>query len=244
MKIIDWNIQNRSADDWPARRESLAAILRSEPPDVLCVQEAWIEQVEFLAGLLGEHDRTGIGRDDAKDEGEHCAIFYKRGCFERLAGETFWLSDTPEKPGITWQCDHNRICTWCRLGGRDGGEFFVCNTHFPLTESAREKSAALVAERIGAIAAGAPVILAGDFNCIPGSGPWSALEDAGLASAAAGAGQPGHAPTFHNAGGEGACIDAIFVSEHWRVEEFRLLTDKGGVVYPSDHFALCVEVRL
>ena len=264
MKVIDWNIQNRNTGDWPARKLSHEVILRRERPDLLCVQEAWIEQVEFLGGVLVGHGRAGVGRDDGRADGEHCTIFYGRERFELLADGTFWLSDTPDRPGITWRADHNRICTWCRLRNRQGGgEFFVFNTHFPLFEEAREKSADLVVRRIEAIAGAAAVLLTGDFNCTPGSAPWSKITSTGLVSA-----DSASQPTFHKDKGDihlfairspsapakepakrrmsplSRCIDAILVSSHWRVDGFRLLTDAPDGLFPSDHFGLCAEVQL
>ncbi|MHC4716317.1 MAG: endonuclease/exonuclease/phosphatase family protein [Planctomycetota bacterium] len=237
MRVIDWNIQNRNAADWPRRREALAGALRGLDPDVLCVQEAWAEQVDFIGQALPGHDHAGLGRDDGRRDGEHCAIFYRRDRLRRLATETFWLSDTPEVPSITWGHDHNRIVTVCRLADASAGRSFtVFNTHFPLTAEARLEASALLARRVKDVG-DEPVILTGDFNCSPGSVPWTTLTAAGLASAGA------DEPTFPRADG-GACIDAIFVSRQWSVRAFRLIADPVDGVHPSDHHGLQAALEL
>ena len=243
MNVITWNIQNKNADAWPLRRISLRAVLDSAKPEVLGVQEAWIEQVTCLRKILPGHDYAGVGRDDGKRQGEQCGIFYDRHRLELLETSTFWLSDTPDRPSITWGHDHVRICTWCRLRDTERGErFFVFNTHLPLVADARVNAARLIVERIRDIARGDPTLLVGDFNSTPGSVPWSVIQNAGLVSAQTAAGETAQAPTHHRRGVPGACIDAIFVTDEWRVAGFRVITGKGGDVYPSDHFPVEAKV--
>lgn len=243
MNVMTWNIQNKNADAWPLRRISLKAVLDNATPEVLGVQEAWIEQVTHLRKVLPGHDYAGVGRDDGKRQGEQCGIFYDGRRLDLLETSTFWLSDTPDRPSVTWGHEHVRICTWCRLRDTEREQrFFVFNTHLPLVADGRAKAARLIVEQIGNVACGEPTLLLGDFNSMPGSVPWSVIQNAGFVSAETAAGGTAHSPTHHRRGVPGACIDAIFVTGEWRVSDFRVITGKGVEVYPSDHFPVEAKV--
>src|SRR5690606_13385933 len=127
--------------------------------------------VKDIAAGLPTHDWIGLGRDGGS-RGEFMAIFYRRDRFEPLAFDHFWLSDTPEVIGSsTWRNVCRRMVTWVHFRDRSTGrEFEVWNTHFDHEiESARQKSAALVRQRIAATESNRPLLLLGDFNCAGGA---------------------------------------------------------------------------
>src|SRR5690606_5842166 len=130
------------------------------------VQEALARQLEDLDKLLIEYDRIGVGREDGKAGGEFSPIFYKKDRLELLDHDTFWLSETPEKPSKGWDAALNRICTWGKFRDRlSGEEFFHFNLHMDhMGQEARKNSSLLIVEKIREIAGDAPVILSGDFN--------------------------------------------------------------------------------
>jgi endonuclease/exonuclease/phosphatase family metal-dependent hydrolase len=244
VKILTWNIQygsDRGADPngWPERRGPLRAALESEKPEVLCVQEALAAQLEFLDRCLPGHAREGVGRDDGKAKGEHCAVYWDRARFERLDGGTFWLSEAPAAPGRAWGEEYNRVCTWVRLKEKASGRALrVGNTHFPLVPEAREKAARLVVERLKGGAAAEPLILAGDFNSGPDSPVWKAFAEAGLVNTEKSAGKEPGTATFHKMGIGLVCLDAVFASDAWKVREHRVTSGVLKGVYPSDHFGV------
>ena len=67
-----------------------------------------------------------------------------------MAGETFWLSESPEMASRGWDAALNRIVTWVHLQDRKSGkEFFHFNTHFDHKgREARENSARLILDKI------------------------------------------------------------------------------------------------
>ena len=99
--------------------------------DIFGTQEGFLEQLTDLLEM-NEYEYTGHGRDDGKDAGEHSAIFYKKDRFKLLDSGDFWLSETPDKPGLGWDVTCcNRICSWAKF--RDLGtskEFFFFSVHF------------------------------------------------------------------------------------------------------------------
>ena len=137
-----------------------------EQPDIFGTQECYLDQLENLRQRLDGYDYIGAGRDDGKDAGEHSAIFYKTDHFEKLADGNFWLSQTPDRPGMGWDAVCPRICTWGKFRDkRTGFTLFFFNLHMDhIGVTARRESAKLVVSRIKEIAGDAPVILTGDFN--------------------------------------------------------------------------------
>ncbi|MBX3358079.1 MAG: endonuclease/exonuclease/phosphatase family protein [Phycisphaeraceae bacterium] len=188
LTVMTFNIRYANAGDgenrWERRRDLVAGVVERHSPDVLGLQEALKPQLDELVERAGVYTVVGVGRDDGKESGEFSPILVRSNRFEVLESGTFWLSETPEKPGsVSWGNTVTRICTWARLAERtpscpvgEPGQpmnvapprpvFWVFNTHLDhQSQSSREKGAELIAARIGARGHGEePVILMGDFN--------------------------------------------------------------------------------
>jgi len=157
-------------NDWPTRRPLVAKVVRDSAPDVLGTQEGLYGQLKDLASDLPEFAWIGLGREGGS-RGEFMAVFYRKSRLEPQEFDHFWLSDTPDVIGsTTWGNQNRRMVTWIRFRDRTNGrEFYFLNTHFDhQIQLAREKSAALVRERIAALKPSLPVILSGDFNATAG----------------------------------------------------------------------------
>jgi endonuclease/exonuclease/phosphatase family metal-dependent hydrolase len=257
VRLITWNIhcgqdQGRLWEqfDWTARKHALRAAIEQAQPDVLCVQEARPGQVAFLEETLPGHGRVGVGRDDGKSGGEHCAIYFSRQRFEELAGGTFWLEEPTDQPragsALLLGLDVKRICTWVRLRDRASGRTIrLYNAHLYLTEPPRRTAANII---LAHIAAGDPsdaVVLTADFNSTPKMPSRRLFSEAGLTDSAERAGKPIGKATFHYCYGIGLwCIDGILIDAHWRVHDHRVLDVKPLNIYPSDHFGLLADLEL
>jgi len=248
VTMIDWNIQVGSdkglfRNGWKQRKRALIAILSRERPDILCVQEAQKEQIDYIIKEMPGYSYLGVGRDDGKTKGEHCAIFYTKR-MEILDEGTFWLSETPSSPEKTWDGIFRRIVTWARVRDRvSTRKFCVFNTHFPvLSATARIKSAEVLLKQIFRICPRGRFLLAGDFNCRPGSAPWKAIKRAGFTDAEwLVTHNEQRSKTYHVAGSPSECLDAIFVSKDIRVLKHEIIDDRVGNIYPSDHFGTKIE---
>ncbi len=134
---------------------------------MLGVQEALYHQVGQIAADLGDGmDWIGLGREGG-GRGEFMSVHYDTRRLEPLDFDHFWLSDTPNVIGsASWGNNVVRMVTWVRFADRRTGKEFVhVNTHFDhQSENARQRSAALVRDRIAAFDADLPVLLTGDFN--------------------------------------------------------------------------------
>jgi endonuclease/exonuclease/phosphatase family metal-dependent hydrolase len=249
IRVLTWNIHcgqdggpRWKRFNWSRRKAALAAALRDADADVVCVQEARAEQVEFLESLLPTHRRAGVGRGGGM-VGEHCAIFFSRDRFTLLDSGTFWLKEPCDVPGCGSLLGLKRICTWVRLrDGADGRCLRVYNTHSYLTEGPRRRAARLILDRMATGDSTDGVVLCGDFNAPPTAASRRVFSGVGLADSAVLAGKFAPMSTFHWRGIPLRALDAILVSPAWQVRGHVVLDVKPGNTWPSDHFGVVADL--
>ena len=188
LLVGSYNIRYKNANDsingevWTKRCQVICDQVNFMAPDIFGTQEVLYSQLCDFKKALDGYDYIGIGRDDGKRGGEHEAIFYKMDKLQLLDHGDFWLSETPDKPGLGWDAVCIRICTWGKFGVKTGEKeerrgLFNCKKKEPqqvlyyfnlhmdhVGVVARREAAKLVVNRIREIAQGAPVVLTGDFN--------------------------------------------------------------------------------
>ncbi|MBI2947386.1 MAG: endonuclease/exonuclease/phosphatase family protein [Verrucomicrobia bacterium] len=155
---------------WPQRRSVMRECIQKFNPDLIGTQEGLYQQIKDIAQDLPQHEWLGLGRDGGS-RGEFMAVFYRRDRFDPLEYDHFWLSDTPNViASSTWGNSNRRMVTWVKfLDRQTQREFYFFNTHLDhQIQAAREKSAALIRERIEALKTALPVVLVGDFNAVAG----------------------------------------------------------------------------
>ncbi|WP_114855083.1 endonuclease/exonuclease/phosphatase family protein [Brachybacterium sp. YJGR34] len=239
------------ADHWEQRAPVLAHLLRAIDADVIGTQEVLPVQIPVLDEVLeGTHLRLGIGRDGG-GRGEHNLLFLRRERFEVLDWEQFWLSEQPALIGSRgWDGHCPRIAVQARVLDRASGqELVLAVTHLDHAgERARAEGAALLAERLGAVADGAPVVLLGDFNAAGGdSAPWRVLRGTGLEDAhdvaAARAGEDiGTFPDYGPPEPGGVRIDWI-LSRGLAVEQYAAQVPTLDGRAASDHASVTARLR-
>lgn len=181
INVMSFNIRYNNPEDgenaWPYRKEMVAETIRFQKVDIGGLQEALHGQLKDLEALLPEYGWFGVGRDDGRQEGEYTAVFYLKSRSKILNQSTFWLSETPEKPGKGWDAACPRIVTWGKIEDTlTKTIFFFFNTHLDhVGKIARNKSAELLLKKISGLAGNHPVILAGDFNCTEKDTPYKIL---------------------------------------------------------------------
>lgn len=168
-----YNVRNQNDDDqregngWPQRVSVICDMINFEQPDIFGTQEAKIGQVRDMLRLLDGYDYIGVAREDGKEDGEHSAIFFKKDYLQLLEHGDFWLSETPDRPGLGWDAACVRICTWGKFRDkRTKMKFYYFNLHMDhVGVVARREGAKLVVKKIQELTDGkTPVILTGDFN--------------------------------------------------------------------------------
>ena len=165
-----WDVEN----SWTIRKNKVSQILIQYAPSIIGIQEGLLNQVQYLDSCLTNYDFVGVGRDDGKEQGEFCAIYFDTTRYSVLNHSTFWLSETPDTISVGWDAALERICTYGLFKDRQTAEeFWVFNTHFDhMGAKAREQSSGLILKMINKInLRSLPIILMGDFNSIPDSPP-------------------------------------------------------------------------
>lgn len=255
MRFMTYNIRYANVNDgdnqWEKRKEYLSDQIEFYAPHVIGIQEGLQLQVNYLNARLAEYDFIGVGRNDGKNKGEYCAIFYDRRKLDVLEQDTFWLSEHPEKVSVGWDAAMERICTYGLFSNKiTGKKFWVFNTHFDhIGVLAREKSAVLIAQKIKEINEGNfPVILMGDFNLNDQSKAITFLSGEFNDTRMVSKNRPfGPFGTFTGFAFEEPVkdrIDYIFCSkEDIRVQKYAVLTDSRDQKYPSDHFPVLIQVE-
>lgn len=240
-----------SGNLWKDRAPIVANLIRFHDFDILGTQEGFKNQLEDISATLTEYTRYGKGRDDGQEKGEHSAIYFKKDKFKMLKSGDFWLSQTPDKPGLGWDATCcNRICSWVYLqDNKSGKKFYVFNAHFDHQgKIARVESGKLIIAKIKSIANNEPVILTGDFNGNRESEWYKTLANSQVVSDTY---LGVKYPYANNASANGFrtprgfhVIDHIFTSKHFKVSKWGILTDTYFGKFPSDHFPIISKVAL
>jgi len=254
--IGTFNLRNDNAGDegnrWAQRGPIAANLLRFHQYDIFGTQEGLKNQIDDLNNFLPEFSHSGSGRTDGRDGGEHATIFYRKERFNLLDKGDFWLSETPDKPGLGWDATCcNRICSWVYLQDlQTGKKFYYFNTHFDHQgKIARVESAKLIVKKVKEIAGSTPAVFTGDLNGGQKSEWYLILANSGLLTDTYTQVKYPYVnnSSFNDWGKEvkgNEIIDHVFVTKGFSTQRWGVLTDTYHGKYVSDHFPVLVEVRL
>jgi endonuclease/exonuclease/phosphatase family metal-dependent hydrolase len=253
LSIMSFNIRYGTANDgenrWEARRDQVFALIKAEDPDVIGLQEALHFQIDEILAAVPGYRMVGVGRSDGGQGGEYAAILYRESRLAVRRTATFWLSDTPDVvKSNTWGAALERICTWAIFDDKLGTPFYVFNLHMDhVSQPAREKSAALVLERIAARTPALPVVVTGDFNTgelNPVTQAMSRVLRDTFRVLHPDAKEVGTANQFKLGTIGGDKIDYIFVEPSTEVLAADIIRTANDGRYPSDHFPVVARIRL
>ncbi|WBX95829.1 endonuclease/exonuclease/phosphatase family protein [Chryseobacterium gambrini] len=253
LKVMSFNIRLNVDSDkensWTNRKQDVADLLTYYHPDYFGVQEALPDQMKDIKNGLKNYDYVGVGRDDGKEKGEFSAIFYDTDRLQVLKSDTFWLSETPEKPSKGWDAALNRICTYAVFRDKKSKkEFMALNLHFDhIGNVARVKSSELILKKIKEInPRNLPVTVSGDFNLTEDSEPIKIMsqnmKDSFYHSETKHYGPKGTFTGFNVNEIPKDRIDYIFV-KGFKIKSHRHINDRReNLLYPSDHFPVLVDL--
>lgn len=172
LTVMSYNIRTGTASDgtnsWQYRYAASYMMIDDQSPDVIGMQEVVDEQFNYLkTAFEKKYKIIGAGRDDGKNGGERMAIMYNIKTVSLLKWGTFWLSETPDKPGKGWDAEYPRCATWALMKDKDTGDrFMMVNTHLDhMGAEAQKNGCRLLADWIREHNTdGLPVVITGDFN--------------------------------------------------------------------------------
>ena len=173
LKVGTYNIRLQPGDKgtpnaWESRKVDFINLLRRMDLDAFGLQEVCPGQAEYITNNLPQYVLVGEHRNADRVSGEASPVLYRKDRFDALKCGTFWLSETPDVPGLKgWGAACPRVCSWMWLKDRKTGKTFCfANTHTDhVSALAREKGMLLVIDRMKEFGNGAPVIFTGDHNC-------------------------------------------------------------------------------
>ncbi|MCM3522704.1 MULTISPECIES: endonuclease/exonuclease/phosphatase family protein [unclassified Curtobacterium] len=237
------------ADAWERRRDAVVALVASEQPTVLAVQEALPAQTADLTARLGSRWEPVVVGRGARGGGEAVGLFLDRERLDVVERRTWALSRTPSRPGSrSWATAFPRHAVGAVVADRTTGrEFTAIATHLDVASSwARLRGAQLLGRIVRE--RGLPAVVMADWNCPAGSAPWRALADAGVVDSWGRASrQVGEAygtyPHYREPRVGGRRIDGVLVTEDAVVDRVAVNVRRPGGVWPSDHAAVHAVVR-
>lgn len=256
LKVMTFNIRTAMGRDgdnvWENRKPLVVEMIRRYGPDIMGLQEALEEQIEYLEKALPEYRWLGVDRGLNGGTGlsEATPIFYRYDELSPIESGTFWLSDTPDEP--TPGRRGARIVTWARFYHlATGRQFYVFNTHLSLRRGPGQvASVERIASRIAALPADTPVMVLGDFNATAGtSDTWEAATAGGLRDVWVIADQRRGPPVTYNGFAppdEGADdrVDWILVGGSVEAPYAETVLYHQGERYPSDHFPVFAQLEI
>lgn len=261
VKAMTFNIRTKTFIDgfngWNNRKQIVLQVLANNAPDVIGLQEARYSQYRQIRESLPQYSAYSAGRNNGRESGEACPIYYRKDRFRLTDSGTFWFSDTPSVPGSKdWGNNRPRICSWIHLvETRSGAGFYVYNLHLDhRSQNSREKSVQLLAKQIKKRKIKDPFIVMGDFNMeidnpamryldrvgrenplVKSSDTWQSIHPGRMIG------------TRHSFRGSlsGPHIDHIRISPKLQVLDARIDFRHGSNGrYPSDHFPLIAKILL
>ena len=254
MKIVSFNLRcpwknYDGINDMVHRIGFIYDKIKTEKPSVIAFQEVREEACEALQKILPEYEFFGTLREEGYSvEGLYTAI--RKDGFSFIGNEVFWLSPTPFVVGSRFenQSECSRICLVSKIRNKTTNEVVrVLNVHLDhISDQAKILGLKCVYEFLDEYEKKQklPSVLLGDFNAQPQDetiqfakskeGLFEVTEDIKI--------------TFHNFGdpNDQRKLDYIFLSNELkdRVQGVELWTDNKDGIYLSDHYPVCLTLRV
>ena len=250
IRVMTFNVRCFGLENLPrkAREYYVAETVRKGMPDSFGVQEATPTWMKYLEKELSDkYAYVGVGRSNGKNSGEYSAVFYLKDKYELVDSDTFWLSETPEKPSKGWDANIKRICTWAVLENKETGEKYVhLNAHFDHQgEEARKNSVDMILEKAKEYK-DLPVVFTADMNIVEGTEHYeSMVADGTLKDTKYTAEDTIDYLTFHDlkpAENEGRILDYVMVNDKFDANVYKVVTAGVDGRFVSDHYPVYADI--
>ena len=176
---IRYDNPNDNENNWNFRKAEIIEMLQNYQPDIIGIQEALYNQIQYIDSSLVNYNYVGLGREDGKQKGEFTALFFNSEKLQLISTKTYWLSETPNSVSVGWDAALERIVTYGSfLNKQTNNTINVFNCHFDhLGVEARENSAKLILNLIKQKKIKKQkIVVMGDLNCKPNDKPITLFE--------------------------------------------------------------------
>lgn len=257
LRIATFNNQADLSKDhryWNEHASRVKKLIDERRWDVVGMQEPFWFQVKEMEEMFPEYAWVGNSTDGKIEDGywHYNPVFYRKDRLKLLDWGSFWFSETPEVPASkSWDAHTSRFCVWAKFRDRKTGKvFFEFNCHFDHRgETARQKAAGIVLQKVAELVGGRPFFIHGDFNTEQGTPAYNVLATSGKVIdtyysapvrenpliASWNNWQPERSVEFPSN------LDHLFISLGTEALSWKLITTKYDGGYPSDHFPIEVE---
>lgn len=252
LKVCSFNLridnENDGINRYTNRSWRVFETIEREAPDLIGFQEATDMMREDLKEKLTDYVIYGCGRN-SDYLGESPVLAIRKGKFEVVSSENFWLSYTPNIPGSTFGNDQSkcpRVTTSVLLKphGSENLLRFV-NTHL---DHKGETAKLLGATELVQYLSDKPerFVLTGDFNSLPESAAIAAITFSDHFGKPVTEITRGIKETFHNYGKLSGCkIDYIFTdAESKETDAYAINEPPINGVYISDHHPIIAYIEI
>ena len=258
LHVMTFNIRYDNSgdglDNWKFRANKVAGMFAKHSVHVAGLQEVEHHQLVWLRQALPAYEFVGVGRNDGKTKGEYAPVAFLKAKFKLLQDETIWLSENPQVVGSKgWDAALPRIATFALLEDlMSGNRYLVGSVHYDhVGVEARKNSGAVIRNYIAANAEkmkASAVIVAGDFNCLPESEPFKAVEagDVLVDSYKLSKHRVGPKSTWNGfrAVVPDRRIDYVFVNKGLDIGRHTIDAQKVNGRFASDHLPVIVELKV
>ena len=173
IHIMSFNIRVDVKSDgiyqWSNRKDKVISFINEQSPDILALQEANPNMLEYLKMNLDTYDFFVEPRDEG---GESIPLLIKKGFGKLIEAKTVWLTDTPHQKSKVDGSYYPRIATYAIIETNTQGKLGVFNIHLDnsgdLTTHVQVKKLHTYINKLQKKIGFKSVIL-GDFNATPSS---------------------------------------------------------------------------
>ncbi len=260
LRIMSFNVRGALYDDgenhWKRRGSLNVRTILRQAPDLIGFQEVHPGNLDvYQEQLQGFSWFQGPPYND-EEPFQYPAIFWNDERFRLVETGGFWISDTPDRHSGAWETACIRSVAWVRLVWLETGIVFIhLNTHLDhVSKEARNQGARLITQRLDAIARReTPVLITGDFNCMPASSCYRIFFEAGFIDTYLSNRPHPRAWTFHNFKGENFKPDKKgkdrmdwILARNWpdgcHVEQCSIVREAEPPLFPSDHYPVVADL--
>ena len=262
LKVCSYNVRcvylgEDGVNSFLFRSGMILEKLRVEAPDLICFQEVVDPIRDFLEHHLDGYDLYGHGRNPDR-RGEGITIAVKRGLFDLVAFESFWLSPTPHVPGSRYpkQSQCPRICPVAVFRSKESAKLLrVVGVHLDhVSDEARILGIKQITEYLAAKQVELPcdaTVVLGDFNAKPESETMKWVDANTVFPLVETTRESG--PTFHwfgrlvpGSNDEPRKIDYIYLDPKsaGTARDLTVWRDENCGIYLSDHYPFTITFTL
>ncbi len=241
-----WSPFDLFKKNWFYRAPLIVENVRATSPDVIGFQEVTPIHYKYLTARLTGYDSVIEYRDRSPLK-EGCPVFYSTVRFDLVDKGSFWLSETPDVMSKSWGAAFNRVCSYVILREKaTEKELVVFNVHLDhVSDEARIGGIGVILDKIAAFE-GRPAVIMGDFNCTEDSETYKNAT-ASFYDAKYQTDDTDSGATYQNFGKkpDAENIDYFMISKTGiEAVRYKVVRNTYDGVYPSDHFPICLTMRL